>query len=156
MVSPTRNPRTISLLEEPTRMRNRLLLGALVFGLGLGLVAGVPAADKADKKADPDRIAKLITQLGSTTFAEREQATKDLEAIGEPALDALRQATKSDDAETRRRAGDLVKKLEAVAETGKVLKPTMVHWTFKDTPVKDAVAEIQKKTGFTILLQDPE
>jgi hypothetical protein len=137
-------------------MRNRLLLGALVFGLGLGLVAGVPAADKADKKADPDRIAKLIAQLGSNTFTEREQATKDLAAIGEPALEALRKATKSDDAETRRRASELVKNLEAGAETAKVLKPTTVHWTFKDTPVKDAVAEIQKKTGFNITLQDPE
>jgi HEAT repeat protein len=55
---------------------------------------------------DPKRTAELITALGSDDFARREQATRDLIALGRPALDALRQARRSDpDPEVRMRAG---------------------------------------------------
>jgi hypothetical protein len=51
----------------------------------------------------------LIKQLGHEEFTKREAASKELDAIGEPALDALRKAAASDgDVEIRRRAERIV------------------------------------------------
>jgi hypothetical protein len=69
------------------------------------------------------RIPKLINQLGSAKLAERENATKELEEIGAPALDALRQAARRD--ERQRRADELVNKLEQRARPGgRILIPS--------------------------------
>jgi hypothetical protein len=59
-------------------------------------------------RADPAEIQRLVAQLGSPKFAQREAASRRLEAIGPAALDALRQATESDDTEVRRRAEELL------------------------------------------------
>jgi hypothetical protein len=57
----------------------------------------------------PSEIDRLIQQLGSPKFAEREAASKRLEAIGVPAAEALRKAaTTSPDIEIRRRAQKLL------------------------------------------------
>jgi hypothetical protein len=65
------------------------------------------------KPADAKTIAALIAQLGSENFQERQAATRSLEAIGRPALAALREAVlKNDDVELRRRAEGLVEKIE--------------------------------------------
>ena len=125
---------------------------ALLAGLAVALDA-LPgrAADKADEAA----IKKWIGKLGGR-FVEREKAQKELEKIGLPALDALRKAAEKGDPETRRRAGELVAKLEKQVLAARVLAPTKVRLTFKDTPVKEAVAELAKKTGYNITLHDPQ
>jgi hypothetical protein len=78
-----------------------------------------PALGKAAPRGDPQAaqpVARLIRQLGSPRSAEREAATKRLEEIGEPALDALREAARgSNDAEVQRRAELLVDRLEEAA-----------------------------------------
>jgi hypothetical protein len=130
-----------------------LLSITLWFGLTLA-VAVLPSA--AADRTDPEQINKLVEQLGSADFGEREKATKELDALGPRALDALRKAATSDDAEVSRRAGELVKKWERIAANDKILTPTRIRLVFKDTPVKDAVAEVQKKTGLTLVLHDPE
>ena len=83
-------------------------------GPAWGQDGGVPKNDKP-KQSDPvssAEVRKLIQQLGSADFAEREAATKRLEDIGKPALPALRDAAKrSEDAEIQRRAQRLVKKI---------------------------------------------
>ena len=91
-------------------MRTWCLVVALAAGLGLGLVAAVPMP--AAEEASAEQIKKLIDQLGSDNFGAREQASKQLDEIGVPALEALRQAAQSRDAETRRRAEELVQKIE--------------------------------------------
>jgi WD40 repeat protein len=66
-------------------------------------------------RIDPARdveIARLIDQLGAETFEERQQATRWLEAIGQPALPALRRAAESADPEVRRRAADVIRAIE--------------------------------------------
>ena len=69
-------------------MRHLFFLLALLGGFILSAVALVPArAD--DQKPDAERIARLIKQLGSDTFDEREAASKELAKIGPVALDAL-------------------------------------------------------------------
>src|SRR5262245_43839654 len=132
-------------------MVRRCLLVAIALGAGLGLAVALPSP-AAEYKTDAGRIAKLIDQLGSPKFTEREDAMKELEKIGVPALPALRKATKSNDAETRRRAEELVGKLSKLEETAKALTPTKVRLLYKDTPVADAVADFAKKTGFQIML----
>jgi uncharacterized protein (TIGR03067 family) len=61
------------------------------------------------------RVARLVEQLGHDVFEKREAATKELDAIGGQALDALRKATSHEDAEIRRRATVIV-----AAITGRV------------------------------------
>jgi hypothetical protein len=64
-------------------------------------------APKSKEKAE--EFKKLIGQLGSKDFNEREAASKRLEKIGKPALDSLRDVfQKSKDAEIRRRASQLI------------------------------------------------
>jgi WD40 repeat protein len=61
--------------------------------------------------ADNPQIAeidRLIGQLGNAKLAEREAGSRRLEEIGPLALEALRKAARSPDAEVRRRAGELV------------------------------------------------
>src|SRR5262249_42355185 len=62
---------------------------------------------------DPASEAEwLIAQLGSEKFSERKAASKRLEALGEPALDALHKAMRSDDLEVRHRARRIVTAVE--------------------------------------------
>ena len=57
------------------------------------------------KQAANAKVDRLIKQLGNDDFAKREAASKELNALGEPALAALRKATASDtDPEIQRRA----------------------------------------------------
>jgi hypothetical protein len=62
---------------------------------------------------DAAAIKRLVAQLGSPKFQERAAADKQLEAIGEPALEILRDAAQhSGDNEIRRRAARLVQAIE--------------------------------------------
>ncbi len=58
--------------------------------------------------ADLPRIDALVRQLGSSDFAEREQASKALVAIGPAALGRLRAARNDPDAEVSKRAKDCI------------------------------------------------
>jgi hypothetical protein len=134
-------------------MRSHYLLTALIVStLALVISLPSPAGEAPSKK----KIDKLIEQLGSGTFAEREKATKELAAIGLPALDALRKAAQSDDAEVRKRAEDLLPKIERQAESRRVLTPKRVRLVYKDTPLSEAVADFQKQSGYRIRLHDPQ
>ena len=85
------------------------LLACLGLALSLLAWATAPAAEP-----DAARIAQLIRQLGSERFAEREAASRALEAIGGRALDALHHAAATDsDLEVRRRAGAVGQAIEA-------------------------------------------
>ena len=80
----------------------RFLLAAVALALGSG--AGSTSGDPQQSKKS-DRIDGLIKQLGDRSFAKREAASKELEAIGIPALRSLRKAaSSSSDLEIRRRA----------------------------------------------------
>jgi uncharacterized protein (TIGR03067 family) len=78
------------------------------------------------------RIARLIEQLGHNEFAKREAASKELDAIGEPALDALRRATSHEDAEIRQRAEKIVSTITGrirAAVTKKELERLQGTWS---------------------------
>ncbi len=59
------------------------------------------------------RLEALVQLLASEQFEERERATKELKAIGEPALPALRKATLDADVEVSLRARDCIAAIEA-------------------------------------------
>src|SRR3954454_16281516 len=81
--------------------------------LTVGMTLAVPALTAGTEPPTPAEIRRLVTQLGSDQFAEREAAGRRLEAIGEPALGALRRAAGNDpDPEIRRRARGLVAAVE--------------------------------------------
>jgi RNA polymerase sigma factor (sigma-70 family) len=125
--------------------------GVLTYGVAADGPSGVPAATKDDAK-----IAALIEQLGSDQFAQREKATKELEKLGLAALDALRKAATSDDLERRKRATELLKKIEAQAAQAEVLRPKRLRLVYKQTPVAKAVADFKKKSGYDLTLSDPQ
>jgi WD40 repeat protein len=73
-------------------------------------LAGSAAGAPADKTAQ--EVAHYVKQLGDKDFRAREEAARRLRAIGEPALDALDAATKSEDPEVVQRARDLIAAIE--------------------------------------------
>jgi WD40 repeat protein len=82
--------------------------------LGLAALAALAVASpagRADDKTDAD-VARWITQLGDDDPAKRADAAKQLEAVGEPALEALRKAADSHaDVDVRLRAALIIKKI---------------------------------------------
>jgi hypothetical protein len=69
------------------------------------------------KEPDAAAIAKLVKQLENPKFTEREEATKALQAIGVPALAALRKVAQSGDLEAAQRATRLIKAIESSLDT---------------------------------------
>jgi hypothetical protein len=127
-------------------MRHRLL----VVGAGLLIFLSLAWADAGQSPSVDRRIEQLITQLGSDSYADREYARKELEAIGTPALTALRRVTNRGDLETTRRAADLVRIIEERALTAELLTPKKVHLALKDVPVLQAVDKLAKLSGYTL------
>jgi hypothetical protein len=58
------------------------------------------------------RIDALVQQLGDDSYSRREEATRELIALGAPAEPALKKATRSSDLEVVRRAGNCLKEIE--------------------------------------------
>lgn len=57
-------------------------------------------------------VQHWIDQLGSNRYQQREQASQDLARIGTPALQSLKLAATNADPEMRRRAQQLIERLE--------------------------------------------
>jgi hypothetical protein len=132
-------------------MRHRLpAVGAALFLLpALALAqAGQDPAPRDDQL--PARVAKHIAQLGSDSYSEREDARKQLEAIGTPALGALVKATKAGDLETSRRATELIRVIEEQALTAAHLAPKKLRLHLQDVPVLKAVERLAKLSGYTV------
>jgi hypothetical protein len=114
--------------------------------LALVTAVGVVAA------ADADRVGRLVAALSSPDFHEREAATHDLDQLGPAALDALRQAARCGDAETRRRAADLVDRIGRRVALARILNPTLVDLNYENAQLADAVADLARRTGLPITL----
>jgi uncharacterized protein (TIGR03067 family) len=88
-------------------------------GILLGICEFQSAADEsktADKAApvkSEKEMKRLIDQLGSERFIDREQATQELSKLGKSALPHLKEAAKSPDAEVRQRAKQLIERISA-------------------------------------------
>jgi RNA polymerase sigma factor (sigma-70 family) len=117
-----------SMLTTKLKAVTALLLGAALLTAGAGRLTGLgpgPGTSPAAGPADGAQIAQLIRSLGSNKFSEREAASKALAKIGEPALEALRQATAAaKDLETLRRAEQLIRVIEGRWELRRFLGHT--------------------------------
>ena len=115
----------------------------------LGAVAVLAPWTRAETP-DLRRVTALVAQLGSDRFAEREAASRQLDALGAPALEALRQAARGNDPETSRRARDLARRIESRLDAAKLLEPTRVRVRCEDTPFADAAAELARGGGVAL------
>jgi RNA polymerase sigma factor (sigma-70 family) len=100
----------------------RLVVGLLTLATAVGICGpaflpggtvaeaqAAPPVARAEAAPDSREIERLIKQLGSDEFEEREAATRALKKAGKPALKALGEAaTKNTDAEVRTRAVALI------------------------------------------------
>jgi hypothetical protein len=109
---------------------------------------GVPRAPAG--KAHEEAAARLVRQLGSRKYSEREAAARQLEALGEPALPALRRVVSSGDLEVRRRAESLIARIEQRAETARLLAGRRVRLVYKNTSPLNALDELAARTGFDL------
>ena len=115
-------------------------LGGLGWG---GLINPMPLVAG---KADP-QVAQLIADLGSEDYRTREKAGRDLAALGERALPAMRAALLATESpEVQRRLSVLVRAMDRE----RLVAPKRVTMDLKQTTVKDALAEVTKQTGYKI------
>lgn len=98
--------------------------------------------------------AELIVKLGSRDYRERENATRALDALGGAALQELRKAVHDKDPEVRRRAETLLEVIERREETARLLAPTKVRLKLSDVSMPEAVAELAKKSGFSLKIDE--
>jgi len=89
----------------------RLLKDAKIATDGPGLLEFI--RQRILTTAEIKRIDVLVERLADREFRNREQATMDLKAIGTASLPKLRLALKSKDAESRRRAADIIEDIES-------------------------------------------
>jgi hypothetical protein len=120
--------------------------------VGFACAAGA-RSEPADASADADRIARLIAQLGSPQFADREKANETLADLGQPALAALQRARQGSDPEVRRRAEVIVQRIERRVDTAEVLKPSHLRLVFKDMPLDAAIEALSERTGLQVSVE---
>jgi hypothetical protein len=123
-----------------------------VISLGLGLATAAEETKPAPK-VDAATVARLVGQLGSDQFDDREGAARELDGLGAAALDALRPALISRDEETRRRAFDLVQRIDKRLESARLTQPKLVRLVYSDTLVTQAVQDLKNKSGFTVQIE---
>ena len=100
-------------------------MNARIVSGSIAAVAIVAAAGRAstDPAGPGDRVERMVRQLGDRSFTRREAASRDLVAIGEPAMGALRVAASSDsDPEVRARADRVINSIAARARECELAK----------------------------------
>lgn len=125
-----------------------------LLSLTLALYPAAALAADAREKSDPATIARWIKMLGSSSFSEREKATRALSEIGAPALEALRAAANSPDSETHTRAARLLPRVTKLADSERFLAPTRVHLIYKDTPLPEALSDFGRQSGYGMALDE--
>jgi hypothetical protein len=104
-----------------------------------------PCCQAQDASADElTLINKYIDDLGSPEFTVRQRAHVELEKIGLPAREALQKATRSNDAEVRRAAGELLQNL------GTVLLPAPLEDVAVAASGRILVLKLREQKGLTI------
>jgi hypothetical protein len=97
---------------DPAAVEERALKAAKVATDAAGLLEFLRGQVRKD--ADVEKVRALVKRLGDDSFDEREKATKELIALGSPALAELRRAAKDGDAEVAMRAKRCLDKIAEV------------------------------------------
>jgi RNA polymerase sigma factor (sigma-70 family) len=110
--------------------------------------------DDPGNEADAEKIARLIKQLGDDAIEKREAASKELEAIGTPALAAVRNAAaSSDDAEIRQRSERIGKSITQAAAKAELAKLQGV-WTVASYEIEGKQLPDKDKRSFMTIVGD--
>ncbi len=144
-------PRTFGPMTGPWTAKGRPM-GRLLLGLALGVCLEGAALARGEGTAAPaaaPTVERLIEQLGSPDFKLRETAGKALAARGADALPALKKATGHPDPEVRQRLANLI----AETERAVLLAPKRVTLHLDGVPLRDAVAELARESGYRIEIQ---
>jgi hypothetical protein len=131
----------------------RRLSSIIASALLLGLASTSNATDPATTPSSA-MVLTLIEQLGAEGFADREAAAAKLDAIGLPAVDALRAATRNENPEIRDRAINTLEKIQRVSDSAKRLTAKTVTLSYKDVSLGVAINDLKTQTGLNIVL-DP-
>jgi hypothetical protein len=118
------------------------------------LVAVLSVLAASAARADGPAPARLVERLASEDFAEREQATAALEALGAEALPALRAARDHPDAEVRRRAAEVLQRVERRCLTAEMLRPARLRLAYRDQPLGEVLQDVSRRTGYRAELTD--
>jgi HEAT repeat protein len=160
----------VPALLELLRPKNedvRLHVAMVMAKIGKPAVAPITEALSThypSEKIDPHKIDALVKQLGSGILAEREKARKELETIGLPALDALREAIKGKDLETKRRAAEILTTIEGYADIRFYLvwglafigPPAQSATPVVVKALADPSAAVRRKAAYTLGRIDPD
>ena len=81
--------------------------------LGIAMLLCLSCSDSArgQSAVDSESITKLITQLDDAKFRTRQQAGRQLESIGQPAVESLEAVQKSGSPEQRLRAAQILERI---------------------------------------------
>ncbi len=110
--------------------------------MGANLIVLALLGQAAGPPSDP---AALVEKLGSATSAGRE-ASKSPESLGSKASPALRAASKSKDPEVRRRARQLINKIDG----NLLIQESSIRLDFKDATLDGIVKSLSKQAGFEV------
>lgn len=125
----------------------------MVSGRCVGLVGIVLLVGSSLFAQGPDPIATAVRHLGHPRYAEREKATRTLEAIGEPALPALRQAIRTGDEEVRTRAANVAERIDRAVRSERLLTGPTLSLKFDRTPLAQAISEFAKASRLRVSLE---
>ena len=113
-------------------------VGVLVAGVGgLAMVSGGAGANPQPLARAADDPAKLVKQLGSANFAEREAAEKKLRELGVKALPAIKSGLADADPEVARRSAEV-----RAAITRDRLWAAFARVAGEDKPARDLFAAV--------------
>jgi hypothetical protein len=119
------------------------------------IFAGFAVAAPAPPSAS-DKVAGLIKQLAGSDARDREAAQRALEELGQAAIEPLKKAALTGDADFARRATALAEKIRLATDTTSPFAPTIVELNLKDIPVPEAIAALAKGSGYPIRLADSD
>ncbi|HUY36983.1 MAG TPA: hypothetical protein VMV69_29970 [Pirellulales bacterium] len=130
-------------------LSRRILRRAVSAALSAVLIPALATAAGA-RQADEIRIARLIRDLGSDSFVDRDRASEELASLGPATRRQLEQAVEDPDPEVRLRAKDLLKRIRV----SELWLPARVHYQERDVSASEALAAIVRETGNRVLVGD--
>ena len=122
--------------------------------IALILLAGAVPAVPPPALAQPVPAERLVEQLGSDSYLEREAATTALEKLGPAARPALEQAVRHANPEVGKRAVKLLAILQHKADAANRLAVKTVKLSYRGTSLGTAVNDLKARTGIPLWL-DP-
>ena len=100
------------------------------------------------RPADADLLRGLVADLNSDSFAVREKARKELEALDDRATDALRETLRQKPLlETRRRIEALLRRVNNPISSGEALRSLRAVGALEDIGTREARAVLETLAG---------